>query len=407
MNKKNLTWIFLLCIEINTAYAENSLTDNERVKLDNLSQCFSNTQIEQQCEKQLEISGTPAMLYDFGVHYINGDDVQQDIPKGRYWVHKAARLNYPLAQYNLGVMYYDGIGGELNRYCTEIWLNKAVQQNDIEVQSMAQQALSAVESNQQHAKIYRYPTFQECDYLPELTSNYQEDSIVQITEEKTAIITPYADIFWQWSANALRYLQHWLHIDKPLPIENSVIAPELEHDNIVDSLSVEIFEKNPKEKIEDDIKDDKIKNEDIIEKTPEIESEISISSTVENVELLPITPAPIMEKPPITIKPKNTNINNEWNLGGHPQSASALHFTLQLASAAQKDGLLESAKRHKLTNYWIYETQRNGRQWYVLVYGEFATTSSAKKAINNLPKEFKQNNPWVRKLSQVQSDVVM
>lgn len=93
------------------------------------------------------------------------------------------------------------------------------------------------------------------------------------------------------------------------------------------------------------------------------------------------------------------------NLGGDIRSASSRHYTLQLGSAASAEGLYEQARRHKLSNYLVYETVRNNRQWYVLVYGEYPSIRSAKHAIQNLPSAFQRDKPWVRSIQHVQSEL--
>lgn len=110
----------------------------------------------------------PWALYQTGVAYLNGDGVRQNIEQGRYWIHQAARQNVPLAQYNLGVMFYDGIGGERNPGCALWWLQRAHnQQQDSDVQLMAEQALSALASEaRSQPQIYRAPVLSDCDRLP-------------------------------------------------------------------------------------------------------------------------------------------------------------------------------------------------------------------------------------------------
>ncbi|WP_368884583.1 SPOR domain-containing protein [Providencia vermicola] len=103
-------------------------------------------------------------------------------------------------------------------------------------------------------------------------------------------------------------------------------------------------------------------------------------------------------------KPSST-ISPVYNLGGELRTASALHYTLQLGSASSPSGLYDQARRHKLSNYLVYETVRNGRQWYVLVYGEFANLSSAKRALKTLPAAIQRDKPWVRSLRHVQSEL--
>lgn len=120
---------------------------------------------------QSDISALPpALQYQAGVAYINGDGVSQDIERGRYWLHLAARQGVPLAQYNLGVMFYDGIGGEQSRYCAQWWLQRSYeQQEDGEVRIMAEQALSALEEDEARLQVpYALPVRADCDRLPDI-----------------------------------------------------------------------------------------------------------------------------------------------------------------------------------------------------------------------------------------------
>ncbi|MGB8666903.1 MAG: SPOR domain-containing protein, partial [Serratia inhibens] len=57
------------------------------------------------------------------------------------------------------------------------------------------------------------------------------------------------------------------------------------------------------------------------------------------------------------------------------QSAPASHYTLQLSSASRSDTLNAYAKQQKLQNYQVYATKRDGKAWYVLVSGNYASAA--------------------------------
>jgi len=42
--------------------------------------------------------------------YYQGQGVKQNTQRALYWYTKAAKLNNPKAQYNLGVIYFNGLG---------------------------------------------------------------------------------------------------------------------------------------------------------------------------------------------------------------------------------------------------------------------------------------------------------
>ncbi|MGL9734504.1 MAG: SPOR domain-containing protein [Symbiopectobacterium sp.] len=90
--------------------------------------------------------------------------------------------------------------------------------------------------------------------------------------------------------------------------------------------------------------------------------------------------------------------------GGSIQNAPASHFTLQLSSASRSDTLKAYATQHKLPNAWVYETKRDGKPWYVLVNGVYASSAKAKQAASLLPATVQAQKPWVKPIRQVKRD---
>ncbi|MDT3253414.1 SPOR domain-containing protein [Serratia sp. root2] len=91
--------------------------------------------------------------------------------------------------------------------------------------------------------------------------------------------------------------------------------------------------------------------------------------------------------------------------GSSLQSAPASHYTLQLSSASRSDTLNAYAKQQKLQNYQVYATQRDGKAWYVLVSGNYASAAEAKRAIASLPADVQAKKPWAKPVRQVQQDL--
>ncbi|MFP9228069.1 SPOR domain-containing protein [Pectobacterium cacticida] len=87
------------------------------------------------------------------------------------------------------------------------------------------------------------------------------------------------------------------------------------------------------------------------------------------------------------------------------QNAPASHFTLQLSGASRPDTLRAYAKQHNLTHSWVYETKRDGKSWYVLVNGVYASSAQAKRAIAALPADVQAKKPWVKPIRQVKQDL--
>lgn len=91
--------------------------------------------------------------------------------------------------------------------------------------------------------------------------------------------------------------------------------------------------------------------------------------------------------------------------GGAIKSAPGSHFTLQLSGASQSNSLNTFAKQQGLKNYLVYQTSRDGKPWYVLVSGNYASSAEAKSAISRLPAEVQAKKPWVKPVHQVQQDL--
>lgn len=87
------------------------------------------------------------------------------------------------------------------------------------------------------------------------------------------------------------------------------------------------------------------------------------------------------------------------------KSAPGSHYTLQLSSSSNSANLNAWAKKENLQHYMVYQTQRNGQPWYVLVTGVYATKDDAKRAVSNLPADVQAKNPWAKPIHQVQSDL--
>jgi hypothetical protein len=70
--------------------------------------------------------GQPAFQAYFGYLYLNGQNgLQQNYEEAFKWYHRAADQGYVLAEYNLGVMYDEGIGVTQSHEAGYFWLTLA------------------------------------------------------------------------------------------------------------------------------------------------------------------------------------------------------------------------------------------------------------------------------------------
>ncbi len=82
------------------------------------------------------------------------------------------------------------------------------------------------------------------------------------------------------------------------------------------------------------------------------------------------------------------------------------HYTIQVAGAYGREVLADIGGRLSLPGpLALYQRDWNGREWNVLLYGDFSSKTEAQAAINSLPEEIMAAKPWVRRLSWVQEDL--
>lgn len=464
-----------------------------------------------------------AALYQLGVMWMNGEGVEQDIAQGRYWIHLAARHDYPLAQYNLGVMYFDGIGGTYSRQCAQWWLNRAAAQDDSEVQQMAEQALqSIVPEMAQLPKVYRPVTAQECDRLPEWRGLGHSSAISELphgdidTEKMvpvedlpvTAAVPEEQVVVSPAPESTAAKTETVKEISEPvqassekeaaeLPVQDGGAATEVgavnkavtgtvaasgasetETKTTVAAEQKTLAENTVETVISGDIRtraDEAFTDEMTEPEAGKTDAEVLVSdaagSNEQNAEkgsaaetpnspvsaddggahtditpedhgMVMLTPAAessgttgkdssgSQEADPEALSgvtKKNTEMSADalpenpnrlknreirppaapasvLNLGGSPATAPGKHYTLQLSGGTDQDELYRTARRHNLMNYLVYETERYGQRWYVLVAGEYATLNAANQAIKALPAELRRNGPWARSLRLVQRE---
>ncbi|MCV9879448.1 SPOR domain-containing protein [Brenneria izbisi] len=118
------------------------------------------------------------------------------------------------------------------------------------------------------------------------------------------------------------------------------------------------------------------------------------------------TSKPATTSTPKAATSKSANAGSTSSASGSAiQNAPASHFTLQLSSASRSDTLKAYARQHNLTHSWVYETKRDGKSWYVLVTGVYASSAEAKRAIATLPADVQAKKPWVKPIRQVKQDL--
>lgn len=78
------------------------------------------------------------------------------------------------------------------------------------------------------------------------------------------------------------------------------------------------------------------------------------------------------------------------------------YYTLQLASSTNRQLIIKYYEENDLAGRaGYYRSLREGEEWFVLVYGAFASVQEAKAAIDTLPSDLKKWSPWVRNVKTI------
>jgi DamX protein len=84
----------------------------------------------------------------------------------------------------------------------------------------------------------------------------------------------------------------------------------------------------------------------------------------------------------------------------------ATQYAIQLIALNDSGAFSGFVQRHNLAkNSAYFKTLRNGRDWYVLLYGLYPNADQARRAIAQLPAPLRRNAPWIRSLGSVHQSV--
>ena len=76
-------------------------------------------------------------------------------------------------------------------------------------------------------------------------------------------------------------------------------------------------------------------------------------------------------------------------------------WTIQVIAGNQEQTVINVIEQHESVISIRYTlTERQGNDWYVGFFGNFATKAAARDAIRELPQGLKRQSPWVRNLSE-------
>lgn len=87
-------------------------------------------------------------------------------------------------------------------------------------------------------------------------------------------------------------------------------------------------------------------------------------------------------------------------------SAPSSHYTLQLIGTGSQASIQQLIERNHLQHKAkMYRTQLKGKNFYVLIYGNYPSQSEATAEIARLPANVQQLKPWVKQYSSIKTSV--
>ena len=87
-------------------------------------------------------------------------------------------------------------------------------------------------------------------------------------------------------------------------------------------------------------------------------------------------------------------------------SQDPARYTIQLAAAANEQTIREAMQALGLPGERVVvQTQRDGRPWYVIIYGSFADRETARATIERLPPALQASSPWPRGFASLQDEM--
>jgi septal ring-binding cell division protein DamX/type II secretory pathway predicted ATPase ExeA len=87
-------------------------------------------------------------------------------------------------------------------------------------------------------------------------------------------------------------------------------------------------------------------------------------------------------------------------------SQDPTRYTIQLAAGGSEAAVLEVKQQVSLPDELaVAKALRNGKPWFVLVYGSFPSKASARDTISRLPSKLRQSGPWARSFSSLQDEL--
>lgn len=104
---------------------------------------------------------------------------------------------------------------------------------------------------------------------------------------------------------------------------------------------------------------------------------------------------------------QETSSNITFSLANRElKDISQKRYILQLAALTNEEAVQEFLTEHKIEkSARIYQALRNGSIWYIVTFGDYASISAARGAVQTLPSSVQSLGPWAKSLVQVHREI--
>lgn len=147
-----------------------------------------------------------------------------------------------------------------------------------------------------------------------------------------------------------------------------------------------------------------------LKKEQELKEKLENNTTVLNSK------ATVVEN---AVETKQNSVKQRRNLGqyeivldgkGIPGAQAELleknpnHYTVQIISGHNRQAVVDKSAPLD-GRYWIYETRRFGKSWYVLCVGDYLSINEAQRAVNRLPRQVRQAGAFPKSFGTIQKEI--
>lgn len=149
---------------------------------------------------------------------------------------------------------------------------------------------------------------------------------------------------------------------------------------------------------------------------PVMPAKVATEAVQEDLQALPVVkddvvaPKTLMQQ--VAKKEEKSNKTDaKKSLGSeetHLLAVNKNHFTLQLLGASKEENVKAFIAKHGIADKTHYfRMKRSGKDWFVVVYGDYSSQDAARAAVKSMPASLKNANlqPWVREINSVHEDI--